>query len=54
MVYLIAAFMLAIRARWSLLKTVLVMAAGTIPLMSFVAERRVTHGEQSALERASA
>jgi integral membrane protein len=54
MVYLIAAFMLAIRARWSLLKTVLVMAAGTIPLMSFVAERRVTHSEQSALERASA
>jgi integral membrane protein len=54
MVYLVTAFMLAIRARWSVLKTVLVMAAGTIPLMSFVAERRVTHAEQAAVEHAAA
>jgi integral membrane protein len=54
MVYLVTAFMLAVRARWSLVKTLLVMAAGTIPLMSFVAERRVTHAEQAAAERSSA
>lgn len=50
MIYLVTAFMLAIRARWSIVKTVLVMLAGTIPLMSFVAERRVTHAEQAAVE----
>ena len=50
MVYLVTAFMLAVRARWSVVKTLLVMAAGTIPLMSFVAERRVTHTERAAVE----
>ena len=45
--------MLAMRARWSVVKTLLVMAAGTIPLMSFVAERRVTHAEQAAVEGAA-
>jgi integral membrane protein len=50
MVYLVTAFMLAVRARWSVVKTLLVMAAGTIPLMSFVAERRVTHAERAAVE----
>ena len=54
MVYLVTAFMLAVRARWSVVKTLLVMAAGTIPLMSFVAERRVTRAEQAAVERAAA
>jgi integral membrane protein len=53
MVYLVTAFMLALKARWSILKTVLVMLAGTIPLMSFVAERRVTHTEQVAVEPAA-
>lgn len=41
-VYLAAALELAYRARWSLLKTVLVMVAGTVPFLSFVVERRVT------------
>jgi len=41
--YLLATLELALRARWSLIKTVLVGAAGTIPFMSFVAERRVRH-----------
>ena len=41
-VYLIAAFDLALRARWSAKGTVLVLLAGTIPVMSFVAERIVT------------
>jgi integral membrane protein len=50
MVYLVTAFMLAVRARWSVVKPLLVMAAGTIPLMSFVAERRVTHAERAAVE----
>jgi integral membrane protein len=40
--YLIVATDLAWRARWSLLKTVLVLLAGTIPFMSFVAEHYVT------------
>ena len=41
-VYVVTAFLLALRARWSVVKTLLVMAAGTVPFMSFVAERRVT------------
>jgi integral membrane protein len=41
LVYLITAADLAWRARWSLLKTVLVLLAGTIPFMSFVAEHFV-------------
>jgi integral membrane protein len=52
MVYLVTAFMLAIRSRWSVVKTILVMLAGTIPLMSFVAERRVTHAESAAVKTA--
>jgi integral membrane protein len=41
-VYLLAAFDLALRARWSAKATVLVLLAGTIPFLSFVAERKVT------------
>jgi len=41
-VYLAVALDLAIRARWSIRGTVLVLAAGTIPFLSFVAERIVT------------
>jgi integral membrane protein len=41
-VYLVTAVDLAFRCRWPLLRTVLVMLAGTIPFLSFVAERRVT------------
>jgi integral membrane protein len=54
MLYLVTAFMLAMRSRWSVVKTLLVMAAGTIPLMSFVAERRVTRAEHAAAEHAAA
>ena len=39
--YVVAAFLLALQLRWSVVKTLLVMAAGTVPFMSFVAERRV-------------
>jgi integral membrane protein len=39
--YVLAAFQLSYQLRWKLLKTVLVLLAGTVPFMSFVAERRV-------------
>jgi integral membrane protein len=42
MVYLVVAFDLALRAKWSFGRTILVLLAGTIPGMSFVAERKVT------------
>jgi integral membrane protein len=41
-VYLVVAFDLAVRARWSIQRTILVLLAGTVPIMSFVAERKVT------------
>lgn len=40
--YLLASLELAVRGRWRLDRLILVMAAGTIPFMSFVAERNVT------------
>src|SRR5215475_349194 len=43
MIYLVTAFDLAVRARWPFVRTVLVLLAGTIPVMSFVAERKATH-----------
>jgi integral membrane protein len=39
--YVAAAFHLAYRLRWKAVRTVLVLLAGTVPFMSFVAERRV-------------
>ena len=50
MVYLVATVNLAFRARWSPVKTVLVMLAGTIPFVSFVAERKVTADEAARQE----
>lgn len=41
-VYLLATADLARRCRWTLVRTGLVMLAGTVPFMSFVAERDVT------------
>ena len=43
MVYLVAAFDLALRARWRAASTVGVLLAGTIPLLTFFVERRITH-----------
>ncbi|MFL6130575.1 MAG: DUF3817 domain-containing protein [Mycobacteriales bacterium] len=40
--YLVTALDLGFRARWSAVRTVLVMLAGTVPFLSFVAERRVS------------
>ncbi|GGK38569.1 membrane protein [Pilimelia terevasa] len=42
MLYLVAAFDLARRAKWSMKRMVLVMLAGTVPFVSFWAERVVT------------
>lgn len=42
-VYLLGAFDLARRLHWPLLRLLLVALAGTIPFVSFYAERKVTH-----------
>ncbi|HEX5740761.1 MAG TPA: DUF3817 domain-containing protein [Pilimelia sp.] len=42
MLYLVAAFDLSRRAKWSLRRMILVMLAGTVPFVSFWAERVVT------------
>ncbi|OLR94275.1 DUF3817 domain-containing protein [Actinokineospora bangkokensis] len=41
-VYLVFAFDLALKARWSVKGTLLVLLAGTLPFVSFVVERKVT------------
>ncbi len=47
MLYLVTVLDVAIRARWTPGRTVLVALAGTIPFMSFVFERRITHQLQA-------
>lgn len=42
MAYLLTTLILAERSRWKPLDALVVAAAGTIPIASFVAERRVT------------
>ena len=42
MVYLLASLDLGVRLRWNPIKLVVVMACGTIPFASFIAERRIT------------
>ena len=41
-VYLVATVDLARRAGWSVVRTLLVALAGTVPFLSFVVERRMT------------
>jgi integral membrane protein len=48
MVYLVASFDVGRRANWPLTRMGLVMLAGTIPFLSFYAERKVTHGVRDA------
>ncbi|MEU7869472.1 DUF3817 domain-containing protein [Dactylosporangium sp. NPDC049140] len=48
MVYLLLAADLARRARWKIGFTVLVLLAGTVPFLSFVAERVVTRRVRAA------
>jgi integral membrane protein len=53
MVYLVLAFHLAIRARWPWGFTILVLLAGTVPFLSFVAERKATRRVHAALGTAT-
>jgi integral membrane protein len=48
MIYLVVAFDLALRARWPFKYTLGILLAGTIPFLSFVAERKVTHRVRAA------
>ncbi|MDX6205390.1 MAG: hypothetical protein QOF39_1447 [Frankiales bacterium] len=45
-VYLLVAFDLAVRRRWPIAKSILVLGAGTVPLLSFVVERWVTRHDR--------
>ncbi len=51
MLYLAAGIDLASRRRWSPLTTLGVLLAGTVPFLSFYAERRVTRDVQAAIAR---
>jgi integral membrane protein len=42
MIYLALGIDLALKARWSIVGTLLVLVSGTIPFLSFVAERQVS------------
>ena len=42
-VYFLACVDLALKARWSVKGTVLILLAGMVPFVSFIAERRVSH-----------
>ncbi len=46
--YLVTVADVARRAGWSLLRTVGVMLAGTVPVLSFVVERRTTRSLRAA------
>ena len=48
MVYLVVTFNLGMRARWPLARTALVMLAGTVPVLSFIAERWATSQVRAA------
>lgn len=48
LIYLVLAFALATRAGWSLKGTLLILVAGTIPFLSFVAERFATRAVRTA------
>jgi integral membrane protein len=43
MIYLVLAFDLARRAKWSFTRMIMVMLSGTIPFLSFWTERKVTN-----------
>ncbi|HSP38510.1 MAG TPA: DUF3817 domain-containing protein [Frankiaceae bacterium] len=47
-VYVLTAIDLAVRARWSPIRALLVLVAGTIPFVSFIAERKVTADMRSS------
>ncbi len=49
MVYLLVSLDLATRSRWPIRYTLLVMLAGTVPFLSFVAEHKVTRRVRARL-----
>jgi integral membrane protein len=54
LIYAVTALQLGIKLRWPIVRIGLVVVAGTIPLMSFVAERyvvRTVHATESAGRR---
>ena len=53
MVLLITAFDLGRRVQWSWKRLLLIMAAGTVPFLSFVAERSAAHDVERKLEQAT-
>jgi integral membrane protein len=48
-VYIVTALDLSFRLRWSIVRTVLVCLAGTVPFFSFVAEHIVTRDTKAVL-----
>ncbi|WP_440098891.1 DUF3817 domain-containing protein [Streptosporangium sp. H16] len=54
MLYLVATMNLGMKARWTWPYILGVMLAGTVPLLSFVFERRVTRRVESELATAAA
>jgi integral membrane protein len=54
MVYLVTAFDLAVRAKWAFGRTILVLLAGTVPVMTFVAEHKVTGWVRAKIPAAGA
>jgi len=53
MIYVVLAFDLAFRLRWSLVRMFFMVISGMIPFLSFVAERKVTHWVAADLAIAS-
>ena len=51
MAYVVVTLLLAYSRRWSIHKVALVVLAGTVPVMTFFAERRVVADERRAFGR---
>lgn len=52
--YVLAAFDLVSRMRWSLGRLILIMIAGCVPFLSFVAERRATREVEGRIAETAA
>lgn len=51
-VYVVATFWLSTKLRWPLTRTLWVMVAGTVPLMSFFVERKIANELEIQLNQA--
>ena len=51
LIYLLLALDLSFRCRWALPRTILVLLAGTVPFLTFIAERNVTRVVRGQLGR---